>query len=163
VAMFYLFGLGGRGQTALDQFGVWDEVEARSVAVLGRKDWSPDAKEGTERIFNKRDKPYTTQVLPRDKLVSVMHQHILDNYADRIELNYGYEVQPLDFSYQDNSAVLIQVSKCSSEITRLNPSSVKTATEEQKDILCDTDSAFQVAAGLLIAADGTGKSRVLCQ
>lgn len=163
VAKFYLIGLGGRGQTALDQFGVWDEVEARSVAVLGRKDWSPDAKEGTERIFNKRDKPYTTQVLPRDKLVSVMHQHILDNYADRIELNYGYEVQPLDFSYQDNSAVLIQVSKCSSEITRLNPSSVKTATEEQKDILCDTDSAFQVAAGLLIAADGTGKSRVLCQ
>jgi hypothetical protein len=165
VAKFYLIGLGGRGQTALEQFGVWDEVEARSVAVLGRKDWSPDSgpEGGAERIFNKKDKPYTTQVLPRDKLVSVLHQHIVDNYAGRIELNYGYEVQPLDFSYQDNSGVLIQVAKCSTETARLNPSSVKTATEEQTEILCDSENAFQMSAKLLIAADGTGTSRLCCE
>lgn len=162
VAKFYLIGLGGRGQTALEQFGVWDEVEARSVAVLGRKDWSPDSDstEGAERIFNKKDKPYTTQVLPRDKLVSVLHQHIVDNYADRIELNYGYEVQPLDFSYQDNSGVLIQVAKCSTDNARLNPSSVKTATEEPVEMLCGTENAFQMSTKLLIAADGTGTFRV---
>jgi kynurenine 3-monooxygenase len=158
VAKFYLIGLGGRGQTALDQFGVWDIVEARSVAVLGRKDWSPDSDstEGAERIFNKKDKPYTTQVLPRDKLVSVLHQHIVDNYAGRIELNYGYEVQPLDFSYQDNSGVLIQVAKCSTDNARLNPSSVvKTATEKPIEMVCDTEHAIQMSAKLLIAADGT--------
>lgn len=41
VARFYLLGLGGRGQRALGEFGVWDEVEAVSTAVVGRKDWSP--------------------------------------------------------------------------------------------------------------------------
>jgi kynurenine 3-monooxygenase len=165
VAKFYLIGLGGRGQTALEQFGLWDEVEARSVAVLGRKDWSPDSDstEGAERIFDKKDKPYTTQVLPRDKLVSVLNQHIVDNYAGRIELNYGYEVQPLDFNYQDNSGVLIQVAKCSTENGRINPSSVvKTATEKPVEMVCDTEHAFQMAAKLLIAADGTGTSSRVC-
>lgn len=41
VARFYLLGLGGRGQRALTEFGVWDEVEAVSTAVVGRMDWSP--------------------------------------------------------------------------------------------------------------------------
>jgi hypothetical protein len=160
VAKFYLIGLGGRGQNALDQFGVWDEVEERCVAVLGRKDWSPGS-DGAVRIFEKKDKPYTTQVLPRDKLVSVLNQHIVDNYADRIELNYGYEVQPLDFNYQDNSGVLIQVAKCSTENGRLNPSSVvKTATEKQAETLGDTENAIQMSAKLLIAADGTGTSQL---
>lgn len=155
VAKFYLIGLGGRGQKALKAFGVWDAVEERAVGVIGRKDWPPDSKEGVERIFTAKDKHVTTMVLPRDKLVGVLHQHIVDNYAGRIELNYGYEVLPVDFEYKDGTAVLVEVAKCTEEVARLNPSSVKTATEEPVQILCDTDSATLLAADFLIAADGT--------
>jgi len=59
-----------------------------------------------ERIFT--DRPVDTQVLPRDKLVGVMHQHVLNHYASQIELNYGYEVSPEDFSADANTAVLVR-------------------------------------------------------
>jgi kynurenine 3-monooxygenase len=150
-----LIGLGGRGQFALKSFGVWDDVEKRCVAVRGRKDWPPDSKEGVERVFSNKEKLVTTQVLPRDKLVGVLHQHILEHFVDQIELNYGYELQPLDFGYADGSQVLLQVSKCTEEVVRMNPSAVMTATEETVDVVCDTDSSFQIATDLLIAADGT--------
>lgn len=155
VAKFYLIGLGPRGQKALNQFNVWNEVEQRCVAVVGRKDWAPDDTQGTERIFNRKEKRVTTQVLPRDKLVGVLYQHILENYADRIKLNFGYEVQPLDFDYNDGTSVLIQVAKCSEEVTRLNPSSVKTATEEAIDVICDTENYSLLSTDFLVAADGT--------
>ena len=54
VAKFYLIGLGGRGQMALDKFGVWDPVRDVCTAVVGRKDWAPDSKEGVENIFEGR-------------------------------------------------------------------------------------------------------------
>ena len=44
IAKFYLIGLGERGQAALSEFGVWDDVEACCTAVPGRMDWAPDAK-----------------------------------------------------------------------------------------------------------------------
>jgi kynurenine 3-monooxygenase len=157
VAKFYLIGLGPRGQSALDEFGAWKGVvEDRCVAVVGRRDWQPGETEGTERIFTTEEKRVPTQVLPRDKLVGCLHQYILQKYANRIELNYGYEVHPVDFDYRDGTAVLMQVIKCDSESSRLNPSTVKTATEEQKDTLCSigTDAKL-VSAGLLVAADGS--------
>jgi 2-polyprenyl-6-methoxyphenol hydroxylase-like FAD-dependent oxidoreductase len=156
IAKFYLIGLGGRGQRALHEFGVWDEVEKRCVAVLGRKDWAPDQEEGVERIFGP-EKRVTTQILPRDKLVGVLHQYILKNHADRIDLKFGCEVQPVDFNYRDGSSVLLQVAKCeSTKYDRMNPSSVKTASEEPEDeVVCDTDSFDYVSADFLIAADGT--------
>jgi len=187
VARYYLIGLGGRGQSALRQFGLWDGVVLpRCVPVLGRKDWPPDAVdgEGVERIFTERDKHVTTQVLPREKLVSILYKYVVDNFVDtgRIELNFGYEVRPLDFEYCDvvggdggkedgattKTAVLIEVAKCSSSSlstdataassTRTNPSSLSKDKEEDdvvEDVLCDTDASFQVAANLLVAADGT--------
>ena len=42
-ARFYLIGLGGRGQKALQELGAWEPVKRRSVIVLGRKDWAPGA------------------------------------------------------------------------------------------------------------------------
>ena len=156
VAKFYLIGIGGRGQSALKEFGVWESVKQRCVPVLGRRDWQPEGpEEGVENIFSKKDKRTTTQVLPRDKLVGVLHSHICENYSDRIILEYGYELAPLDFDYKNGTQVLIQVSKCSDEVARMNPSVVKVATEEPVDVLCDTDSAQEVATNLLIAADGT--------
>jgi hypothetical protein len=66
VARFYLIGLGHRGQNALSKFNVMEAVSSVSTAVVGRKDWSPEA-DGVERLFTNRS--YTTQVLPREKLV----------------------------------------------------------------------------------------------
>ena len=158
VAKFYLIGLGSRGQSALRHYGVWDEVEAVATAVVGRKDWSPesDSEDGVERIFT--DRPCSTQVLPRDKLVGVMHQHILNNYNDRIELNYGYEIQPEDFEADGNTAVRLTVSKCDST-ERNNPAATATSegVDEASDI-CDMDDIFSVTANLVIAADGTART-----
>ena len=76
VAKFYLISLGSRGQNALREFGVWDDVAKVCTQVVGRKDWSPESEgdEGVEKIFT--DRPVKTEVLPRDKLVGVLHDHI---------------------------------------------------------------------------------------
>jgi 2-polyprenyl-6-methoxyphenol hydroxylase-like FAD-dependent oxidoreductase len=148
VARFYLLGLGGRGQRALTQFGVWDEVEAVSTAVVGRKDWSPGSKEGVERIFS--DRPVTTQVLPRDKLVGVLYKHVLDNYLDQVEVNYGYEVTLIDFAAGDGSEVVVRVTKCAEE----NIPSPKFDPEE----LCNAEDPIVLTTNLLISADGTSRT-----
>ena len=57
--------------------------------------------EGVERSFT--DRPVTTQVLPHEKLVGVIHKQIIDNYSDNIELNYGYEVYPEEFEAKNNN------------------------------------------------------------
>ena len=157
VAKFYLIGLGSRGQNALKHFGVWDEVEAACTAVVGRKDWSPEsgAEDGVEKIFT--DRPCVTQVLPRDKLVGVLHQHVLSNY-DQIQLNYGYEITPEDFQADGNTAVRLRVSKCDSEqIGRQIPGSGSSKGDEASE-LCDVDESFPVSAGLVVAADGTART-----
>jgi 2-polyprenyl-6-methoxyphenol hydroxylase-like FAD-dependent oxidoreductase len=148
VAKFYLIGLGGRGQKALGKFGVWKDVEDVSTAVVGRKDWAPESGEGVERIFT--DRPLDTQVLPRDKLVGVLHKHVMDNYSDRIELNYGYEVTPLDFSAGDGTLVLVQATKCAQDEA--------SSPNYNPDKLCDASEPLVFATNLLIAADGTSRT-----
>jgi hypothetical protein len=64
------------------------------------------SKEGVERIFS--DRPVTTQVLPRDKLVGVLYKHVLDKYLDQVEVNYGFEVTPIDFAAGDGSEVVVR-------------------------------------------------------
>jgi 2-polyprenyl-6-methoxyphenol hydroxylase-like FAD-dependent oxidoreductase len=158
---FYLIGLGGRGQTALKRFGVWEAVQNKSVALVGRRDWPPNDLDGpgVEEVFAKTEKTVTTYVLPRDKLVGILQQEIVQHYRDRIVLHYGYEVQPLDFVYQDGKQVLLQVSQCNQTVSTLNYSQVKTSTQEtvESDFLCDveTNPTSVVATNLLIAADGT--------
>jgi kynurenine 3-monooxygenase len=151
VARFYLIGLGSRGQRALEQFGLLQQVEQQCVTVVGRKDWAPDSDEGVERIFENRK--VQTLVLPRDKLAGVLHQHILDNYSDRIDLNFGYEVQPVDFDLKGK--VLLMASQCSPSVTNVSASEEKTAAEQQEEVLCDTQNSTLVSSKLLIAADGT--------
>ena len=65
-----------------------------------------ESEEGVERVFS--DRPVTTQVLPRDKLVGVLYKHIVDNYSDQIELNYRYEVTPVDFAAGDGTSVVLR-------------------------------------------------------
>ena len=143
VSKFYLIGLGGRGQTSLDRFGVWKEVEDACTAVVGRKDWTPQSQEPTEVIFT--DRKYTTQVLPRDKLVSVLHKHIIDNYSDQVEFKYGCEIRNVDFgdSPECNSAT-VDVFQCQG------------ATESE--VTCDAEPVERISTGLLVAADGTART-----
>jgi len=145
VAKFYLIGLGGRGQTALDKFGVWEPVRDVCTAVVGRKDWAPGSEEGVERIFEGRK--FKTEVLPRDKLVAVLHKHIVDNYSsEQIELNHGYEVVPvaLDETNDSKNGALVEVFKCQGE--------------EEKDVECQLEATERVSTNLLIAADGTART-----
>ena len=140
VAKFYLIGLGGRGQTALDKFGVWDPVRDVCTAVVGRKDWAPDSEEGVQRIFEGRK--FMTQVLPRDKLVAVLHQHIVDNYSsDQIELNHGYEVVPVT---ETETGALVDVFPCQGE--------------KDSDVECQLDATERISTNLLVAADGTART-----
>ena len=92
-ARFYLIGLGGRGQKALQELGAWEPVKRRSVIVLGRKDWAPGAgvDEGVERIFGD-DRPYKTSVIPRDRLAGVLREVALDAYAGAITLHYDAQL-----------------------------------------------------------------------
>ena len=139
---FYLIGLGGRGQTSLDKFGVWTNVvEAACTTVVGRKDWAPGSGP-VERIFEGRK--FKTQVLPRDKLVSVLYKHVVDNYSKQVELNYGYEVKPIDFGNEESNTATVEIVKCDGK------------TEE--NLSCDVDSAIRISAGLVIAADGTART-----
>jgi kynurenine 3-monooxygenase len=145
LARFYLIGLGGRGQTSLERFGVWKDVESVCTPVFGRKDWAPGSEEAVERIFEGRK--FNTQVLPRDKLVSVLHKHILDNYDEQIEMNYGYEVRPIDFGGsigRDEDGVTVEVFKCDGE--------------SESDLRCDLDSVTRISTNLMIAADGTART-----
>jgi kynurenine 3-monooxygenase len=154
VAKFYLIGLGARGQTALAEFGVWKDVESVCTAVVGRRDWSPESggAEGVERIFT--DRPVATQVLPRDKLVGVLHEHILQNYADQIELQYGKEVTAVNFAAgDDGNQVELQISLCQQPDETRNP-----VPSEIAEAICDPDSAINISAKLLIAADGTSRT-----
>jgi hypothetical protein len=46
--------------------------------------------------------------LPRDKLVGVLYKHVLDNYLDQVEVNYGFELTPIDFAAGDGSEVVVR-------------------------------------------------------
>jgi 2-polyprenyl-6-methoxyphenol hydroxylase-like FAD-dependent oxidoreductase len=151
IAKFYLIGLGERGQAALKEFGVWEDVKACCTAVPGRMDWAPDAgpEAGVERLFV--DRPVNTQVLPRDKLVGVLHQHILRNYDGKIDLQYQKEVTPIEFDNEDGSSVLIGVSSCDSA----NTIGIGMPLD---DTLCDVDRFELISTKLLIGSDGTQRN-----
>jgi kynurenine 3-monooxygenase len=131
----FLIGLGGRGITALQDYGVWEDVQAVAQKVPGRKDWitssssssssskrkktqskgkvddtvstlaaeSSYVDDGIERMLT--DRVYATHVLPRDKLVSVLHKHILKKYSNQVTLHYGRELEPIDFDWKDDGAI----------------------------------------------------------
>jgi 2-polyprenyl-6-methoxyphenol hydroxylase-like FAD-dependent oxidoreductase len=89
-------------------------------------------------------------------LVGVLHKHILDNYSEQIELNYGFEVQPLDFGAESGGPVYVRASKCGDGVAMLTSSVEKTALEQQESVLCDPNLGSSIfSADLLIAADGT--------
>lgn len=105
-AKFYLIGLGGRGQKALQELDTWERVQRCCTTVLGRKDWAPGAKEdeGVERIFGD-DRPYKTKVIPRDRLAGVLREIVLSDYADAVTLHYDTELTSVRWG-EDGAAVV---------------------------------------------------------
>jgi 2-polyprenyl-6-methoxyphenol hydroxylase-like FAD-dependent oxidoreductase len=93
-------------------------------------------------------------VLPRDKLVGVLYEFIIENYRDRIDLHFNTEVLPTDWDYKDGKRALVKVCPCE-ELSRVNPSSVKTAFLEQPGKLSSSQSFSLLETDFLIAADGT--------
>ena len=145
LARFYLIGIGDRGQSALKHFGVLEEVQKRSVTVLGRRTWEPNGpKEGVEIVYTRKQREVPAQVLPRDKLVGILHQHIIQNFSDRVSLFYEHELRPIAFDNAGGSQVLFEVCKCDQQLSGPD------------DSLFDLDTVVvRVSTDLLIAADGT--------
>jgi kynurenine 3-monooxygenase len=192
VAKFYLIGLGGRGQNALSKFGVWDHVRQYCTAVVGRRDWSPEGggggdndsndeepisienPGGVERIFT--DRPYMTQVLPRDKLVGALYQYIQLHYKDQITVEFGKEVTPVEFEYMTDTGdeqgtssratVLLRVSSCEenkvgkvkSNSDESSPTAVTVTAAETQDVTCSTEDAYLLQSHFVIAADGSART-----
>ncbi|KAL3905291.1 MAG: hypothetical protein SGARI_004535, partial [Bacillariaceae sp.] len=142
---YYLLGLGGRGITSLQHFGMWEaSILPYCVAVPGRKDWNGKGPNVKPMETFKTERKFTTQVLPRDKLVSAMYQHIVnqqhesDNFSN-LHLQYGCKVEPvrIEDGEDDNSQVLVNV----------------TTTSDSND-----DSSKIMAASVVVAADGSART-----
>ena len=157
-AKFYLIGLGARGQKALDEFDLWEGeggVKSYCQEVVGRKDWSPGGdSDGTLRIFT--DRPYTTSVLPREKLVGVLHKKILSSssYSDLIDLNFRTDATlMLDEDKKDDES---KTTKTTSTLVI----SDCTPTGELEDQTCDAEkippnyTPKTVEADFVVACDG---------
>jgi 2-polyprenyl-6-methoxyphenol hydroxylase-like FAD-dependent oxidoreductase len=130
---------------------VWNDVAKVATPVPGRTDWNGKNSKPIETF--KTERKYTTQVLPRDKLASAMHHHILqcqrNGLYSNIELNYGYMVEPLpttmNLQHQhletETSSVLVNIT------------AVKNVTVNNND-----DSSQILAARLIVAADGSART-----
>lgn len=160
---YYLIGLGGRGQRALRRFGVWeDDVLPHCVAVCGRRDWTPGGPvDGVETVFTPGDeKLVTARVLPRDRLVSILHRHIRRHHRDRVVFHHGVEVRPLAFRHGPRRRqVVLRSTPCRSDVASATYSDVKQASYEAPETLCDPndddENTVTLSTDLLVATDGT--------
>ena len=143
----YLIGLGGRGLTSLEAFGI--NILPYAVAVPGRKDWTPEQPKGVESI--RTDRKYGTQVLPRDKLVSILHEVITKEYTDQVELHFESRVRPLDFDHGDDQ-VMVEVSPMDDEkwtqvrakMVLATDGSARTFANRMEEIDASTATPFHV-------------------
>jgi kynurenine 3-monooxygenase len=149
---YYLIGLGGRGITSLRQFGVWEEVKEVAVPVPGRKDWNGKGPNTQPVETFKTERKFVTQVLPRDKLVSVLYHHIINGQSQakqqsaedanvapsypNVVVNYGFQVKPVDIDCSDGKVIV-----CASDIRSVENTSNK-----------------YLSASLVIAADGSART-----
>lgn len=155
VARFYLLGIGYRGQKALKKFGIFDDFEKYSVAVKGRRDWQPGKTKVEDGTITLSKKDVVSRILPRDKLVGLLHQHITQQYSDfDIDLLYGYQVEPLCFGTETKDFVSVRISKCRSISQQMGNNIASQESEEE----CDVDSSQLSTTKLLIGADGSART-----
>eukprot|EP00929_Paragymnodinium_shiwhaense_P053931 TRINITY_DN27038_c0_g1_i1.p1 TRINITY_DN27038_c0_g1~~TRINITY_DN27038_c0_g1_i1.p1 ORF type:complete len:621 (+),score=85.04 TRINITY_DN27038_c0_g1_i1:97-1959(+) len=156
-ARFYLIGLGGRGQKALKELDVWDDVKKYAVGVVGRKDWPPGASpdEGVERIFT--DRPYVTEVLARDRLVGVLLRAVRERYGHAITPQYGVECNAVswDSDAAGTDIAKLQLQRCGSSS---DAAAVRSLLLDEPEA-CDVDGEpFEETTELLIGADGATRA-----
>lgn len=147
-ARFYLIGLGGRGQLALQKIGAWASVDKYCSTVVGRKDWSPGAAvdAGVERVFS--DRPYLTKVIQRDRLVSCLLQHAKEAYGDSITVRHSVDVNALHWETgESGERAVITCVPCGEE----------GCGEEGVSSTAQT-TPFQFSAPLLVGADGVSRT-----
>ena len=157
-AKFYLIGLGGRGQKALQELGAWEAVKRCSVIVLGRKDWAPGAgvDDGVERIFGD-DRPYKTTVIPRDRLAGVLREVALDSYGEAITLHYDVELTAVRWEAGaegggETAVVTIASSVAAAAATETPGAGAAGAASAAS---AAGAGATEIRCGLLVGADGT--------
>jgi len=166
VARFYLLGIGHRGQKALTEFNVFDDFEKASVAVNGRRDWQPGKTDVEDGTITPAKKDVVSRVLARDKLVGVLHHHIVKNYADaNIDLLYGYEVDLMSFGNDDddddteeNDVVKVRVSKCEDVASSSSNNNNQYIASQDAEELCNVDDSYEVTTNFLIGADGSART-----
>jgi kynurenine 3-monooxygenase len=150
-ARFYLIGLGGRGQKALQELDAWQNVEQCCTYVLGRKDWAPGAgeDEGVERIFGD-DRPYKTAVIPRDRLAGVLRERVITQHADAVTLHY--ETEMVEVQWDDDGSPRLTMSSAPAESASDDGGSERAPSDR------DGESAREVRCDLLIGADGAART-----
>lgn len=118
-------------------------VKSYCSEVVGRKDWSPGSEEGVERVFT--DRPYTTMVLPRDKLCGALYSKITSQYdSSSVLFNFGTEVDINSFGDDLDSKVSLTITKCG---------------DGSKEDVCDaTSPGVSVSCNFVIAADGSSRT-----
>eukprot|EP00970_Alexandrium_tamarense_P011122 scaffold2361_cov203-Alexandrium_tamarense.AAC.36 len=147
ISKYYLLGLGHRGQRALRRFKVWDDVSKASVAVMGRRDWSPGKTREEDGVVRMSDKAVVSRVLARDKLVGVLKEVIDTRYKGVIDLKYGYQVDPVSFGDDCGSQVQLQVSQC-----------IPLNDNTECSIENDNMVPATITANFLIGADGAART-----
>jgi len=169
VAKFYNLGIGFRGQNALRSFGVLEDFKKHSVAVEGRRDWQPGMSRPEDgRVTLTEMSGDSSRVLSRDKLVGVLHHHIVDNYSNsNIDMLYGYGAEPVSFGSDWNDggsdAVKVLVSKCDEidvgleEKSKLPPSSEFVPSQDSEQV-CTVEGVVVTSTKLLIGADGSART-----
>uniref|UniRef100_A0A6U4L0R6 FAD-binding domain-containing protein n=1 Tax=Phaeomonas parva TaxID=124430 RepID=A0A6U4L0R6_9STRA len=89
----YNIGINGRGQKALGMLGAMDRVASYAVPVYGRFDWSPEAPDGQERVYNKT---YTSRIIQRERLTSALLEECNEVYADQITVLHEFECAAME-------------------------------------------------------------------
>ena len=141
-ARFYLIGIGGRGEGALREIGVWDQIEPYSAVVRGRKDWAPGAgvDGGVETIRN--DRP-PSHVIQRDRLVACLLKA-----AEEAGVSVRHETDVTAIRWEETDEGEEAVLLCS-------PCDEACAVDEAG---ADASREFELRAPFVVAADGVRRT-----
>lgn len=103
----YNIGLSGRGQRVLRELDVLTAIESVACDVVGRKDWSPESEVDKPReIIYTGTKSYTTRVIQRDRLSSVLLNELRTNpdYSKVVTVQFNTQCNSVKFT--DKSALV---------------------------------------------------------
>jgi len=85
----------------LKDLQVWDEVEAWTVDVVGRIDWSPGS-DDPKITISKPVKGYTTKIIQRDRLASCLLKVLRERYPE-VQVSFGTACVGMDLDAIDSA------------------------------------------------------------